>query len=141
MHRDPFLSRFFFPQALALSLEDKIIVSRWNEVTGLERRIVIGMMEFEDECDSNAVSGRLHGMSRCTGQLIWCRSIWTINRTAYIIWKINGGFLIHRFFLSLLKNVHKNTNIAHVWFSNVSCNKMVIKRNWLVFFPLDSYFM
>ena len=71
MHRDPSLSRFF-PQALALSLEDKIIVSRWNEVTGLERRIVIGMMEFADECDSNAVSGRLHGMSRCTGQLIWC---------------------------------------------------------------------
>ena len=58
-------------EEVALAESDEVVISHWMGVAGLERRVVIGMMPFEDECDELAVQARLYGMSRCTGQLFW----------------------------------------------------------------------
>ena len=62
---------YYGQEEVALAENNEVVISHWMNVAGLERRVVVGMMPFEDECDELAVQARLYGMSRCTGQLFW----------------------------------------------------------------------
>lgn len=55
-------------ESLALAKDDKMIVTSYKVVQGLERRIVIGM---GDQNFGNSGLDQLYSMSRCTSQLIW----------------------------------------------------------------------
>ena len=48
---------------LALGITNRVYVTDYNSISGLERRVVVGMW-------GNG-SNRLYGMSRCTSLLAW----------------------------------------------------------------------
>ena len=53
---------------VALAVRDEVVLTDYNVVTGLERRLVIGLGDTGGGSD---MWDRLYAMSRCTAQLVW----------------------------------------------------------------------
>lgn len=51
----------------ALAVSDEVTVTDWDDVRGLERKVVVVVMERT----LRGVSDRLYGASRCSAQLVW----------------------------------------------------------------------
>jgi hypothetical protein len=58
-------------RSMALALENTVIVTDAMTVSGLERRIVIGLDKGAKVSKGIGGDERLYGMSRSTSQLVW----------------------------------------------------------------------
>ena len=57
---------------VALAQKNEVIVTDSQTMSGLERRVVIGMgVSNKSNASRSATKHRLMNMSRCTGQLVW----------------------------------------------------------------------
>lgn len=55
---------------IALALNDEVVVTDWDVVRGLERKVVVVVTDYRPSI-VNGMLYRLHAVSRCSAQLVW----------------------------------------------------------------------